>query len=323
MTATLDSTLNAPTPAPAAASFGHRLAPAGDPLEGASFDAIYDQRIKPELVKCEADRQTAVRTFLLALVGGGLAVFIEYMLWHAPNFQIVIFTLIGAAVLGYLPIASVAKKAKVGVIQALCEPLGLTYSPSGAEAPSYESFLALSLLPRPSGKTFEDFFSGRRGPVDFALCEATLTQGSGKNRHTVFQGQVFRLTTQRRLASTTVVLRNSGWLNRFECPHALEKVGLEDPRFNQIFCVFGSDQVEAREILTPTFMQQLVDLETAYSGAHLRCAFTGAELLVALEGHNRFEIGPMFSTLVNRSRVEGIAQDLEQVFKLIDAFGGA
>ena len=52
-------------------------------------------------------------------------------------------------------------------------------------------------------------------------------------------------------------------------------MGLEDPTFNKAFAVFGSDQVEAREILTPTFMQQLVDLESAYSGAHLRYAFTG------------------------------------------------
>jgi len=84
--------------------------------------------------------------------------------------------------------------------------------------------------------------------------------------------------------------------------------------------VFGSDQVEAREILTPTFMQRLVDLETEFAGAHLRCAFRGPQLLIALEGRNRFEIGGMFSTLVDRSRVEGIAHDLEQVFKLIDEF---
>jgi hypothetical protein len=70
-------------------------------------------------------------------------------------------------------------------------------------------------------------------------------------------------------------------------------------------------------------MQQLNDLEGAYHGAHIRCGFDQAQLLVALEGPNRFEIGSMFTSLVDRSRVEGIARNLEQVFKLIDEFRAA
>ena len=70
-------------------------------------------------------------------------------------------------------------------------------------------------------------------------------------------------------------------------------------------------------------MQQLVDLETAYAAGHIRCAFSQTELLIALEGPNRFEIGGMFSSLVDRSRVEGIARNIEQVFKMIDEFAGA
>jgi hypothetical protein len=34
-------------------------------------------------------------------------------------------------------------------------------------------------------------------------------------------------------------------------------------------------------------------------------------------------VGDMFSTLVQRSRVENIAHDLEQVFKMIDEFAAA
>jgi hypothetical protein len=332
MTATFDSAaLPAAPPRPPASAFGHRLAPPGDPLEGASFDAIYEAKILPELVKCEAERKGALRTFLIALAGAAVLVFLENRLTPAltggsaqsVDFRIAAASFAIVAFLGYLPLASVAKQAKLGVIQALCEPLGLTFSLTGKEAPSFKRFLSLHLLPDPSSTSFQDFFSGKRGTVAFDLCEATLTQGSGKSRHTVFQGQLLRLVTPRSLASTTVVLRNSGWMNRFECPSGLKPVGLEDPNFNKVFAVFGSDQVEAREILTPAFMQQLNQLEGSYAGAHIRCAFEMTELLVAVEGRNRFEIGSMFSTLVDRTRVEGIAHDLEQVFMLIDEFGGA
>jgi len=327
MTATLDS---AAAPIAAAPAFGHRLAPAGDPLEGAEFDAIYDAKIQPELVKCETERRSALQTFIVALIGGGVLVFLEFLLmpsfFHgmtSPPIPLLGFTAIGAAVLGYLPLAGVAKKAKVGVITSLCEPLGISYQVSGGDPPAFATFLQLKLLPHPEDKSFQDFFSGPRGPVEFALCEATLTQGSGKERHTVFHGQIFRLTLPKKRLSTTCVLRNTGWLNRFECPSGLKPVGLEDPRFNQAFVAFGTDQVEAREILTPSFMQQLVDLESAYSAGHLRCAFIEGDVLIAFEGGDRFEIGNMFSSLVDRTRVEGIARDLEQFFKLIDEFDAA
>ena len=326
MTAFADTLAGTPGASPAPDAFGHRLAPPGDPLEGASFDALYTAKIEPELVKREGERKGAMRTFVFALVAGGLVVFIEATMLGSsggsrnPGPTLMIFTMIVAGALGYMPLAGVAKRAKVNVLGALCGPVGISYTADGADPTSLPTYRSLHLLPGYSDKAFQDFFTGRRGRVDFALCEATLHEGSGKSRHLVFQGQLFRLVTRRRLGSTTVVLRNAGWLNRFECPSGLEAVGLEDPNFNKAFAVFGGDQVEAREILTPTFMQRLNDLEAAYAGHHIRCAFTETDLLIALEAPNRFEIGNMFSSLVERSRVETIARNLDEVFKLIDEF---
>jgi hypothetical protein len=313
--------------APPAGGFGHRLVPPGDPLEGESFEAIFEAKIKPELVKCEAERRGAMKSFFLALFAGVIVIFLEFKMmdWWlhsaaAPPVPLLVFTAFIAFGIGYWPLQKVGNEAKLGVIRSLCEPIGVAFDLKRPDPPFFSELLSLRLLPKPEDQSFEDFFSGRRGDVEFALCEATLTQGSGKERRTVFKGQLFRLTLPRKRLSTTVVLRNSGWFNRFECPQGLRAVGLEDPVFNKAFAVFGSDQVEAREILTPAFMQRMVDLESAYSGAHLRYGFTEADLLIAVEGKSRFEIGDMFSSLVKRARVEGIARDLEQVFKLIDQF---
>jgi hypothetical protein len=332
MTAYADTLAQTPAGSPAsAANFGHRLAPPGDPLEGASFDALYAAKIEPELVKCEAERKGALKTFVLVLAGGLVVVLLENLLApsftgdraHSAGFGLMLFTMMAAGVIGYMPLNAVAKRAKAGVLGALCGPLGISYRVDGPDPPWFASYRPLHLLPAYSDKGFQDFFTGRRGQVDFALCGANLHEGSGKNRHIVFQGQLFRLVTPRRLASQTVVLRNTGWMKRFECPSGLQPVGLEDPNFNKAFAVFGSDQVEAREILTPTFMQRLSDLESGYAGQHIRCAFSQTELLIALEAPNRFEMGSMFSSLVERSRVETIARNLEQVFKLIDEFQDA
>jgi hypothetical protein len=299
-----------------------------DPLVGAGFETIYQQQVEPQLQRLEAERRKAMRLAWLIWLGGGAVLLVECLLtgmvtsgrhWWPP--EILFWLTLGVAGAGgYVPLAVVAADAKTKVIKTLCAPLGVQFQMKGFEAPSFDRLTGLNLLPKPDDKTFEDFFWGSRGQSDFALYEATLTRGSGKNRRTVFRGQIFRVEFPRKFLGTTVVLRDSGWLNAFECPKGLEKVGLEDPRFEKIFQVFGDDQVEARAILTPTFMEHLVALEQAYAGEHIRCGFEEGHLLIAVETPDHFEIGGMFSTLVDKGRVERIASDIRAVFNLIDAF---
>ncbi len=291
-----------------------------DVLEGAAFDGLYQRVIEPQLETLEKRRKAALQLFFIIWMVGAVPFLAELLFF--PQFQLLIVTVVLTGIAAYVPLHRVGVASKEAIINALCAPLDILYTQANFQPPAFDRFLALNLLPRPEGKSFQDEFSGRHGVADFTLCQATLSQGSGKNRHTVFRGQIFHLATQRRLLGTTVVLRDSGWLDRFQCPTGLKRVGLEDPQFNKIFAVFGSDQVEAREILTPTFMEQLVALEQAYSGEKLRCGFVGPDLLIAVEAPLRFDVGSMFATLVDRERVQRIANDIEAVFKLIDEFGG-
>ena len=294
---------------------------ADDVLEGVAFDNLYTAKIEPELETLEQRRKSAFGLFLAIAMVGAIPLVGELL--FLPNFQLLIITAVLTGALAYVPLARVQVASKEAIINALCAPLAITYTETKFEAPAFATFLSLHLLPRPDDSTFQDLFSGRHGEVAFQLWQATCSQGSGKSRHVVFRGQVFRITTPRKLLGTTVVLRDTGWLDRFECPQGLKKVGLEDPRFEQVFEVFGSDQVEAREILTPTFMEQLLKLEQSYAGERLRCGFVGPDLMIAVEAPLRFGVGNMFTTLVDRTRVQRIAADIEAVFKLIDEFNGA
>lgn len=303
--------------------------PLSDPLSGAGFDALYEQQIEPQLRVLEGDRKKAMGQSQLIWLGfvGLLLVeaFINMSMGHGfiPDPRILGFTVIGGGIVGYLPLNAVATKAKQKVIATLCAPMGVSYLMKPGEPGIFKELQTLKLLPGADDKSFEDQFTGRRGASDFMLCEATLTVGSGKNRHTVFQGQVFKIAFPQRFLGTTVVLRDSGWLNRFECPKGLEKVGLEDPNFEKIWEVFSDDQIESRAILTPAFMEELVALETAYSGKHIRCGFREGDLMIAVEGQNRFEAGNMFSTLDSKGRAQSMASDISAVIRLIDAFVAA
>lgn len=307
-----------------AGAFGHRLAPPGDPWEGSTFDALYKGRIEPELSRCERERGRDVMIFAAGLALAALAVSIEIALFRdrLPGF-LLIATVLGIGAAAYLPLSRLSKRAKTAVLEALCTPLAVTYAAAGPEPAGVADYYALKLLTKPDRGAYTDLFTGRRGKSDFSMCSALMSTGSGKERRITFRGQLIRMSTGRARSATTVVLRNSGWLNGLAKPQGLKPVGLEDIRFNKEFVVYGSDQVEAREILTPAFMQQLLDLESGFGGAHIRCAFTERDLLIALESNLRFGIGGMFSSLVQRSRVEAIARNLEQLFGVVDGFDRA
>ena len=268
-------------------------------------------------MRLETARQKAMRRLLIV---GGIAfaaAALESIAGLDP--RIVVATAIIGGILAYMPLAQLGSMSKRAVVQALCSAIDVTYTESGFEPPAYNSFIQLGLLPPPTSKRFEDHFSGRAGDAAFALCEAVLEQGlPRKDMQVVFRGQIFQLITQKRRLATTVILRDTGWLDHFERPPGLKKVGLEDPDFEKLFEVFGSDQVEAREILTPTVMQHLMELERVYAGAQLRCAFVGTDVLIALQGPNRFETGALLTNLAGRAAHRGVVvRDLQAVFRLM------
>jgi Protein of unknown function (DUF3137) len=298
-----------------------------DSLGGRAFDDLYRSEIEPELKRREVERQQAIQALALFLLAGVLAVAVESFIAHAlsggeltfapPGF--VLITLGGAGYIGYLPLRKVARGAKADIIGALCKPIGLAYQASHFEPAGIARLIDLRLLAKPETTSVEDHFEGERAGWAFELYEATLTRGSGRSRRTVFRGQILSAAFPHPFEGITVVLRDAGPLSRFECPPTLDRIALEDPKFEGVFEVFGSDQVAARAILTPTLMQAILELEAAFAGERLRFAFMGGEVHIAMEGHNRFEIGALYTTLVDRRRVEAVARDIAAVFQLVDS----
>ena len=54
---------------------------------------------------------------------------------------------------------------------------------------------------------------------------------------------------------------------------SLENVKLEDPTFEKRFEVFSDDQIEARYLLTVTFMERLTQLAETFGGKTIQCCF--------------------------------------------------
>ena len=214
----------------------------------------------------------------------------------------------------------------------VAEALDLSYMEKPAEPARFQTLRDYDLLPSYNRRHFEDCFSGERQGCDFELYEAHLEQRRRSNKRTyyvtVFRGVIIRITFPRKVEGVTVITRDNGWFNglaalgRSMGGHDLKRIGLVDPKFERIFEVYGDDQVLARYMLTPSFMERLLKLEEDLRGKRVRAMFDAhsgeGELLIAAETGNLFEIGSMSKPLADQSRVQALVGELTQVLGLID-----
>jgi hypothetical protein len=122
-----------------------------------------------------------------------------------------------------------------------------------------------------------EFFGVHRG-LPISIATLLLTSGSGKERRVSFEGLLVEVTLPRGLKGTTAVIAGTGafeqlrhWLKTSNRQH----VALEDSRFAAVYDVWSTDQIAARELLTPALMERLL----ALSGSAVK--IDGRPLVVA------------------------------------------
>ncbi len=162
--------------------------------------------------------------------------------------------------------------------------------------------------------------------VRLELTETKLTEehGSGKDRRTVtvFQGLLIVLTMNKNFSGRTIIKRDVGKvLNWFTdtFDRKLESVRLEDPRFERKFEVYSSDQVEARYLLTPTFMERLMELRAVFHKAPIQGSFFDDKLLLTIKtGQDRFETASIFRPATFVREINTILKEMPAIFRIIE-----
>jgi hypothetical protein len=304
---------------------------------GIDTEALWNDRLSPFLEEREDQRKKAVQRVwifaplaVICLIGmfAGIARF-DSPVWMFAGFGLmVVFVYLAAS-----PMVKLHGEIKEGLLTAIATAAGLTYSKKPVQPARFTEFCELGLLPNHNQRSFEDHFAGDRHGAAFELYEAKLVQRrkSGKNTTyvTVFQGVCIRIEFPRTVEGVTVITRDMGWFNGLAGlgqarinGKKLERVGLVDPKFERIFEVFSTDQVMSRYLLTPSFMERLLSLETSLKGKRVRAAFDerngGGELLIATETGNLFEPGSLFKPLNDRSRFESLITEIDLITEIVD-----
>ena len=184
-------------------------------------------------------------------------------------------------------------------------------------------FTESCIIPAYNNSEYDDIFKGSYKDVSIEIVEAEYIQGSGKHRHTVFNGVIVKLDMNKNFVSHTLVKSSSivRILPKNIFGNNLRFTELEDPEFNKKFDVFTTDEVDARYLLTPSFMERLKKMKTAFRASKVECAFYKNDLLIAL--HTRedlFSLCSLVKRIDDNRQFFRMYEQIVSIIKLIDHF---
>jgi hypothetical protein len=299
-----------------------------------SFRAFYDATLLPVLKQLEAERQILIRKFLL-FVAGGLVLAVPIFIFIHPIAGLT--PIIIALVAYYIKFGSTISEKKAHFKQEIIGKTvtflhgDLSYDHTRCidKSTYHRSKLYLENISRYNG---DDLVSGTVGKTAIRFCELHTQQvrKSGKETTvvTIFRGLFFIADFNKKFIGETFVLADTaesafGSLGTFFQKMNMSRpklVKLEDIEFEKAFAVYGTDQIEARYILSTALMQRIMGFRKK-TGKSISMSFIDSNVFIGIPVSKDLFEAPMFSTLVNYSLIAeyynylalciGIVEDLD------------
>lgn len=275
-----------------------------------------------QIISRQASRRTS-RIFWISLVGVALLLIGINALWGLTGgvFLFVVVAGLGGALFyahGQQAPADEAFQQTIGdaILEAAYPGWRFATSDHLPES-RFEHLGIFSSYNRISGS---NLMHGRHGDTDFAFSALRLDMKGNKTNTTVFEGLLVIADFPKRMKGKTLVFPDvaqqmlGNWMGKKmqEFGHkGMELVYLEDPVFEKQFSVYSTDQIEARYILTPAMMQNLLALSKEY-GNHLTYCFTDGKVCIAIKHATSFQF-----KLHQRIHVEGMLQNFSQPIEIV------
>lgn len=325
------------------------------------FAEYYVNTIEPQLDHFDEKRRQGVRL----MMAGGVVVVLALVVLFWLNSRglsgamilVPCIVVAGLAGLGtFLAYRRTRQIVKTALVEPGCRFLGYDYVQKPKDFP-VERFYDLRLIRRrhETSTQVEDAISGTHNGIEFRLCEVEIKDKnsedeeskSSRDKNLLFRGVLFISEFPRNLTGETRVLHSAhlSLLPKSALDGSrLESVHLEESKFSQTFHVYSSDQVEARYLLNPRFMELLMELVAHFNPSpdlppdqaeaiedswlyqkmmdmanSLSVAFVDNQMLISVgTRENRFEGGSLLKSLKDRERVEQLLVELQVVPQILD-----
>jgi hypothetical protein len=173
----------------------------------------------------------------------------------------------------------------------------------------------------------EDELHGTHRNLETSIIELRLESHSGDDTRVHFNGLLVSITLPRGLVGSTAIIasegmvgRLRGWLGR----EGRERVHLEDPKFDAIYEVWSTDQIAARALLTPAFMERLLALPGQHRFGRPFAITSGNEMTMTIPraGGALFEPPSYSQPAASRDRLVALYDDIAAVLAVADAVIG-
>lgn len=291
------------------------------------FRSFYQTNLQTKLTELETTRAALARKIKLYGLSG-LGVGIAFM-----AFKISAWPLILAGVGIFFLYQHHAKhfraSYKTQIIASLAQAQGLQYNHQACISRSdYDRSKIFST--RPDRYWGDDYLTGTVGKTGIRFSELhTQYKSGGKNKsyHTIFGGIFFIADFNKHFVGETFVLPDvsenvfgSGLGGFFQKLNIMrpQLVKLEDVEFEKAFAIYGTDQVEARYILSPALMQRILKLKQKFN-TNVALSFIGSHVYIAITiNKNLFEAPWLFTPIDNYKQLEEYYNDIAMCVEIVE-----
>jgi len=298
---------------------------------------FYETALMSDLMVLEQQRRSVVRKVAWVIITtasiAGVAFFVAMQSLREAG-PVVIFPIIAGLLIGagvcYLLTRGYVADFKALVIERIVRFIdeNLTYSPKDC-IPKSVFMLSKIFTTKPNRYKGDDLVSGKLGATQIQFCElnAEYESGSGKNRHryTVFRGIFFIGDFNKHFTGQTIVLPDTAEKLLGRLGQKLQSLNifrgnlikLEDPEFESHFVVYGSEQIEARYILSTSLMARITDFKKK-TGKKIHLSFIGSMVFVAVSYTRSLFEPRLFKTLLDFEPVRQYFEDLQLAVGIVD-----
>lgn len=302
---------------------------AGNALQASAADVLDEM----EAARRDTVQQVKARAMLRVplCAAGGVALWIVG-LFNAPGdtdlFELVAMVIFGLIV-GYfwasLKLSSAyARLYKDKVLPRLAAAFGdITYR--AAVGPDMALLKAEKVFRDYDSVTADDQLVGTHRGLPVTITEVKLEKKAGKNTRTIFDGLIVEVELPKSLTGVTAVVADGGAFGNFAdrmTASGRQRVKLEDPVFERVYETYGTDQVSARALLNPAFMERLLKLGERPGYARPLALAVDNRLTMALPkttGRNLFEPPSYSKPAASREVLVQLRDDIQAVLDVTDA----
>lgn len=189
---------------------------------------------------------------------------------------------------------------------------------------SHEELCKINIFPKikNAARSFDDSFVGSYRNVSLNLSECSYETG-GKSSIKIFKGCVVKLKMNKNFEGSTIIrpkyvgLRDSSDLEKLN----MHLVKLEDIEFDNEYEVYSTDQIEARYLITTSFMERFKNISMAFSSRGTFCAFYGDSVYIApYSTEDLFDLFRLTKPVTDTTQFSVLFDEFVSILELVDHF---